>query len=101
MDQRFILMAVAWWVYGAVGTFVLGTQTGGSPLTWGIAGVLLGPIGMFGALLVPALYGRFPKTNRARILVTALTVGFLFVSELMLRTMGFGSAFAAVLRRHA
>lgn len=93
-------MAVIWWVCGAVGTFILGTQVGGRPLTWGAVGVLTGPVGMMGALLVPALSGRFPKTNRARLVVTALTVGFFVVSEVILQTMGFGSVFASIVGRH-
>jgi hypothetical protein len=91
MDERFILMGIVWWVFGAIGTFVLGTQVGGRPLMWGIVGVLLGPLGMFGALIVPAFEGRVPKTTRSRVLAFVFTLGQLIWAELMLRSVGFGS----------
>jgi len=35
MNALFTYLA-AWWLYGAVGTYVLGTQSGGRPLVWGL-----------------------------------------------------------------
>jgi len=86
------MYAAVWWLYGAVGTYVLGTQVGGRPLTWGITGLLLGPVGMVAALLIPALQGRTPKTTRSRCIAFGLTLGLLVVSEVMVRSDGGRSA---------
>lgn len=99
MDERFILMGIVLWVFSAIGTFVLGTQVGGGPLTWGIAGVLLGPVGMLAALIVPAFQGRVPKTTRSRVFAFVFTFGTLAWSELMLRSVGIGSIVAHTLWR--
>jgi len=52
--QNIFLYAAVWWLYSAVGTFLLGRQSGGRPLVWGSTGMLLGPLGMLAALLIPA-----------------------------------------------
>ena len=50
-----------WWLYGAVGTYALGTQVGGKTRTWLLVGIFLGPIGMLAALLIPTFQGRTPQ----------------------------------------
>jgi hypothetical protein len=99
MELTFVTFGVILWVYGAVSTYVLGTQVGGNRRTWAVVGIFLGPLGMFPALIVPAFSGRFPKTTRSRIAATGLTFGLLVISETMLRSVGFGSAFFNFLTR--
>jgi hypothetical protein len=88
-----------WWLYGAVGTYALGTQVEGSRRTWLLVGIFLGPIGMLAALLIPAFQGRTPKTSRTRCTAFGLSFGLLVFSEVMLRSVSFGSAFYSALAR--
>lgn len=99
MDHRLLIFLVLWWVYGALGTYVLGTQTGGRPFVWGLVGVLTGPVGMIAALIVPACQGRTPKTAWSRCVAIGLTFGQFVFSEAILQYVGFGSITAHTLRR--
>jgi hypothetical protein len=99
MDSRFGSMFIFWWVYGAVGTYVLGTQTGGRAFTWGLVGVLTGPVGMIAALIIPGFQGRIPKTTRTRFITFGFTFGLLVLSEVILKIVGFGSVTAHALWR--
>ena len=81
-----------WWCYGALGTYFLGTQTGGRQRTWGVTGILLGPLGMLAALIIPAFQGRIPQTARARVAAFGITFGFLVISEVLVRSQAGQSA---------
>lgn len=90
--QAIFIYGAAWWLYGAAGTYVLGTQRGGHPLIWGITGILLGPVGMVAALIIPAVHGRIPQTTRMRWTAFGLTFGLLVISEVLVRSDGGQSA---------
>ena len=91
MPAIFIYAGI-WWIYGVLGTYFLGTQTGGRPLAWLATGLLLGPAGMATALIVPALQGQFPQATRMRWTAFGLTFGLLVVSEVIVRSDGGQSA---------
>ena len=97
--QNIFLYAAVWWLYSAVGTYFLGRQSGGRPLLWGFIGVLLGPLGMLAALLVPAARGYFPNTTVTRFTAFGITFGLLVVSEILVRSEGGrGAILSAFLR---
>ena len=91
IEALFIYLAL-WWLYSAVGTYVLGTQVGGRRLAWGITGLLLGPVGMLAALVIPAIQGRIPQTTRTRWTALGFTFGLLVISEVFVRSDGGQSA---------
>ena len=86
--EAIFIYGAVWWIYGAVGTYVLGKQMRGRRLTWSITGLLLGPAGMVAALIIPAAQGRVPQTTRTRWTAFGLTIGLLVVSEVMVRSEG-------------
>jgi hypothetical protein len=86
--QNIFIYIGAWWFYCAVGTCLLGRQSGGRPMVWGLIGLLLGPLGMLAALLVPAARGYFPNTTSARCTAFGITFGLLVVSEIFVRFEG-------------
>ena len=98
MHSVFVYAAV-WWLYSAVGTCLLGRQSGGRTLLWGWIGILLGPLGMLAALVIPAAQGYFPNTAGARCTAFGLTFGLLVVSEIFVRSDGGrGAILSAFLR---
>ncbi len=93
------IYAGMWWLYGVVGTYFLGTQVGGRPLAWLTTGLLLGPVGMLAAIVIPALRGSTPQTARRRWTALAFTFGLLVISEVMVRSDGGrGAILSAFLR---
>ena len=86
--QNIILYTAVWWLYSAVGTCLLGRQSGGRPLVWGLIGILLGPLGILAALLIPAARGYFPHTTSSRCTAFGITFGLLVISEIMVRSDG-------------
>ena len=98
--QNIFIYAGAWWIYSAAGTYVLGKQSGGRPLLWALLGVLLGPLGMLAALLIPATRGYFPNTTSTRCTAFGLTFGLLVISEVMVRSDGGRSAILSALLRY-
>ena len=97
--QNIFFYAAAWWLYSAAGTYLLGRQSGGRPLLWALIGILLGPLGMLAALLVPAAHGYFPNTTATRCTAFGLTFGLLLVSEILVRSEGGrGALLSAFLR---
>ena len=91
MPAIFIYAGI-WWLYGVLGTYFLGTQAGGRQRIWGVTGLILGPLGMVAALVVPALLGRLPQTSRARWTTFGFTFGLLAISEVIVRSDGGQSA---------
>ena len=98
--QDIFLYAGVWWLYSAAGTYLLGRQSGGRPLLWGVLGILLGPLGMLAALLIPATRGYFPNTISTRCTTFGLTLGLLLVSEFLVRAEGGHSAFLSAFWRY-
>ena len=97
--QNIFIYASVWWLYSAVGTYFLGRQSGGRPLVWAATGLLLGPLGMLAALLVPAARGYFPNTTSTRCTTFGLTFGLLLVSEILVRSDGGRSAILSAFLR--
>jgi hypothetical protein len=100
MDQAVFIYGAVWWLYGAMGTYVLGTQIRGRQLIWGITGLLLGPVGMLAALVIPAIQGRIPQTTRTRWTALGLTFGLLVISEVFVRSDGGQSALLYAFMRY-
>lgn len=95
MNILAIVLAV-WWLYGTAGTYVLGTQVGGDPLRWLMTGVLLGPVGMVMAIIIPAIRGRYPAPGRPRWTTFAFTFGLLVLSEFIVHSGFYRSAMFSV-----
>jgi len=64
-----------------------------------VTGILLGPLGMLAALIIPAFQGRIPQTARARVAAFGITFGFLVISEVLVRShAGQSALFYALVR---